>query len=157
MALIAAPEEATLLAREMVADIERYNDSAISSGRVPREAIREGRALFRARVVPELDPLFEQALGNTALAPEAEPLPSLTGDAPVTDQALERAGLPTRLRLNAPQRKKLLSAMQLDKKVCGGEVKFVLARRIGAVEFGQRVPMAAIERSLNPQPSTLSP
>jgi 3-dehydroquinate synthetase len=47
--------------------------------------------------------------------------------------------------------------MQLDKKVSGGEVKFVLARRIGAVEFGQRVPMADIERSLNPQPSTLNP
>ena len=73
------------------------------------------------------------------------------------EQIFQRAGLPTRLELNAPQRKKLLSAMQLDKKVSGGEVKFVLARRIGAVEFGQRVPLAAIERILNPQLSTLNP
>ena len=68
-----------------------------------------------------------------------------------------RAGLPTRLKLNPPQRKKLLTAMQLDKKVSGGEVKFVLARRLGAVEFGQRVPLAALERCLTPHPSPLTP
>jgi 3-dehydroquinate synthase len=72
------------------------------------------------------------------------------------ERIFQRASLPTRLELKAPQRKKLLSAMQLDKKVSGGEVKFVLASRIGAVEFGQRVPAAAIERTLNPQPSTLN-
>ena len=55
-----------------------------------------------------------------------------------------------------PQRQKLFAAMRLDKKVTGGEVKFVLARRIGSVEFGQRVPLTAIERTLNPQPSTLN-
>ena len=69
----------------------------------------------------------------------------------------QRAGLPTRLKLNAPQRKKLLTAMQLDKKVSGGEVKFVLARRLGTVEFGQRVPLAALERCLTPHPSPLTP
>jgi len=69
----------------------------------------------------------------------------------------QRAGLPTRLKLNAPQRKKLLTAMQLDKKVSGGEVKFVLARRLGTVEFGQRVPLAVLERSLTPHPSPLTP
>ena len=61
------------------------------------------------------------------------------------------------MKLNAPQRQKLLAAMQLDKKVSGGEVKFVLARRIGAVEFGHQVPAAADRRrpsTLNPQPST---
>ena len=69
----------------------------------------------------------------------------------------QRAGLPTEFRLSSSQQKRLLTAMQLDKKVSGGEVKFVLARRIGAVDFGQRVPMAAIEQVLNPQPSTLNP
>ena len=60
------------------------------------------------------------------------------------------------LKLNAPQRQKLLAAMQLDKKVSGGEVKFVLARRIGAVEFGQQVPWppSSAPSTLNPQPST---
>jgi 3-dehydroquinate synthetase len=38
--------------------------------------------------------------------------------------------------------------MLLDKKVSAGEIKFVLARRIGAVEFGCRVPQEAIERVL---------
>ena len=70
---------------------------------------------------------------------------------------LERAGLPTQVRLNAPQRQNLLAAMRLDKKVSGGEIKFVLARRIGAVEFGHQVPSAMIEQTLNPQPSTLNP
>jgi 3-dehydroquinate synthase len=53
---------------------------------------------------------------------------------------LDRAGLPTRLSLSATQRRQLIQAMQLDKKVSNGEVKFVLARRIGQVEFDQRVP-----------------
>ncbi|MCX6926534.1 MAG: 3-dehydroquinate synthase [Verrucomicrobia bacterium] len=67
----------------------------------------------------------------------------------------QRAGLPTRVKLTVPQRQKLLTAMQLDKKVSGGEVKFVLARRIGAVEFGHQVPLSMIERTLNPESSTL--
>ena len=50
-----------------------------------------------------------------------------------------RAGLPTALELNAKGRQKLIRAMTLDKKVTSGEVKFVLARRIGNVEFGQSV------------------
>jgi len=37
--------------------------------------------------------------------------------------------------------------MRLDKKVSGGEINFVLARRIGQVEFGHRVPMGLIEQT----------
>jgi 3-dehydroquinate synthetase len=45
--------------------------------------------------------------------------------------------------------------MQLDKKVAGGEIKFVLARRIGKAEFGHSVPLAVLEQILRPpQPST---
>jgi 3-dehydroquinate synthase len=98
------------------------------------------------------------SIGQVAAARlSAEVLGLPAPDADRIERIFQRAGLPTRLELNAPQRKQLPAAMQLDKKVSGGEVKFVLARRIGAVEFGQRVPMAAIERSLNPQPSTLNP
>lgn len=61
----------------------------------------------------------------------------------------ERAGLPTTLRLSATQRTRLFAAMRLDKKVAGGEVKFVLARRIGEVLWGQRVPDAEIHEVLN--------
>jgi 3-dehydroquinate synthetase len=39
--------------------------------------------------------------------------------------------------------------MRLDKKVAGGEVKFVLARRIGDVIWGQRVPDAEIHQVLD--------
>jgi len=58
---------------------------------------------------------------------------------------LGRAGLPTTMPLNASQRKKLLAAMRLDKKVVGGEVKFVLAERIGKVVWGQSVPESMIQ------------
>jgi len=59
-----------------------------------------------------------------------------------------RAGLPTEIRLNAVQRTKLLAAMKLDKKVSGGEIKFVLAEEIGKVVWGQNVPKRLIERVL---------
>ena len=57
-------------------------------------------------------------------------------------------GLPVSVKLSAGQKKKLLAAMQLDKKVSGGEIKFVLARKIGRVEFGQKVPLSALEAAL---------
>jgi 3-dehydroquinate synthase len=60
-----------------------------------------------------------------------------------------RAGLPTQIQLNASQRKKLLAAMRLDKKVSGGEVKFVIAKRIGEVVWGQRVSEVLIQMALD--------
>jgi 3-dehydroquinate synthetase len=56
--------------------------------------------------------------------------------------------------LRAGQRPKLFAAMRLDKKVSGGEIKFVLAKKIGRVGFGYKVPAALIEHTLNIQPST---
>ena len=47
--------------------------------------------------------------------------------------------------------------MRHDKKVSGGEIKFVLAKRIGRVEFGCKVPSELIEPALDPRPSTLDP
>lgn len=55
-----------------------------------------------------------------------------------------QAGLPVSLPLTTARRKKLLAAMRLDKKVSGGEIKFVLARRIGKAVWGQKVPEPAI-------------
>lgn len=52
----------------------------------------------------------------------------------------EKAKLPTSLRFTATQREKLMKAMQLDKKVSNGKVKFVLASRIGSVSPGHVVP-----------------
>ena len=56
----------------------------------------------------------------------------------------ERAGLPVKVKLNTSQRKDLFAAMRLDKKVSGGEIKFVLAKEIGKVDFGVRVPESHI-------------
>ena len=58
------------------------------------------------------------------------------------------AGLPRSVRLSTGQREKLFAAMQLDKKVSGGEVKFVLAKKLGEVAIGQKVPRDLIEAVL---------
>lgn len=62
---------------------------------------------------------------------------------------LKRAGLPTEARLNAAQKRKLMAAMKLDKKVSAGEIKFVLARAIGKVEFGQKTPETEVLSALD--------
>jgi 3-dehydroquinate synthetase len=51
--------------------------------------------------------------------------------------------------LNGAQRKQLFAAMQLDKKVSGGEVKFVLAGKIGRVKYGCKIPAPLIEQALD--------
>lgn len=60
----------------------------------------------------------------------------------------ERAGLPVQVRLSEARRTRLFEAMRLDKKVSGGEIRFVLAKRIGAVEWGKPVPREVVERAL---------
>jgi 3-dehydroquinate synthase len=64
------------------------------------------------------------------------------------ENLFRRAGLPAEIKLNSTQRQKLFDAMRLDKKVSGGEVKFVLAKKIGKVAWGQKVPQPLIEESL---------
>lgn len=52
---------------------------------------------------------------------------------------IERAGLPVGTRLTPAQTQRLFEAMRLDKKVRRGQVRFVLAHRIGEVVWGQHV------------------
>ncbi len=59
-----------------------------------------------------------------------------------------RAGLPVTVKLSSPQIKQLCAAMMLDKKVSGGEIKFVLAERIGKVKFGQKLPLSLVRNTL---------
>lgn len=58
------------------------------------------------------------------------------------------AKLPIRINLTAKKRKCLLEAMQLDKKVSNGEIRFVLAEKIGRVRFGQKLSAPFIENLL---------
>ncbi len=60
----------------------------------------------------------------------------------------EKTGLPTGIKFSTAQRKKLIEAMQLDKKVTAGEVKFVLASKIGKVSPGHKVPADMIDAVL---------
>jgi 3-dehydroquinate synthase len=59
-----------------------------------------------------------------------------------------QAGLPTSVKLNTSQLEQLFTAMRLDKKVSGGEITFVLAKRIGKVGWGLKVPEAVIREAL---------
>ncbi len=61
----------------------------------------------------------------------------------------QAAGLPVSIRLGSSQRARLLAAMKLDKKVSAGEVKFVLARKLGAVVWGQPVAEREILSALD--------
>ncbi len=67
-------------------------------------------------------------------------------DAERIAELFQRAGLPTRIHLKAAQRQKVFNAMRLDKKVSDGEIRFVLAKKIGKVVWNQRVP----ERDIGP-------
>jgi 3-dehydroquinate synthase len=89
------------------------------------------------------------SIGQVAAAKLSAELAGLPADDAARIESLFiRAGLPVALRLSAPDRARLLAAMQLDKKVSGGEVKFVLARGIGAVEGGHEVPRGLLEKVL---------
>tara|TARA_Y100001934_G_scaffold105781_2_gene130063 strand:+ start:3561 stop:4649 length:1089 start_codon:yes stop_codon:yes gene_type:complete len=65
-------------------------------------------------------------------------------DADRIESLFKRTGLPVNIKLGTSQTKKLFAAMKLDKKVSGGTVKFVLADRIGHVDFGLNVPDSEI-------------
>ena len=65
------------------------------------------------------------------------------------ENIFRRAGLPVQIELNSSKRQRLLNAMRLDKKVSGGEIKFVLAKRIGLVVWGQRVPEDGVVQVLD--------
>ncbi len=94
------------------------------------------------------------SIGQVAAARLSAELNGLSsGDVERIGGLFRRAELPTHVDLNSAQRRKLFSAMKLDKKVSGGEIKFVLARRIGKVEFGQKVPTALIEKTLSSVPT----
>jgi 3-dehydroquinate synthase len=60
-----------------------------------------------------------------------------------------RAGLPVEVKLGPAKRKQLFDAMRLDKKVSGGKIQFVLAKKIGAVTPPEPVPDALIVHALD--------
>jgi 3-dehydroquinate synthase len=60
-----------------------------------------------------------------------------------------QTGLPVSIHLNSRQFDRLLGTMRLDKKVSGGDIKFVLAKRIGQVVWGQQAPEELIRQSLS--------
>lgn len=61
---------------------------------------------------------------------------------------IERSGLPVSAPLKNQDRKRLIEAMKLDKKVSAGEIRFVLPVKIGKVKYGQKVPIEIVEKAL---------
>jgi 3-dehydroquinate synthase len=96
------------------------------------------------------------AMGQVAAAELSAALTALPQvDVERITDLFRRAGLPTSAELNGRDIKRLFAAMRLDKKVSGGEIKFVLAKRIGEVVWGQSVPEDLVRFTLNTQLSTL--
>ena len=89
------------------------------------------------------------AIGQVAAAKLSHQILGLpSGDAERIEQLFVQAGLPVKIKLTAAQRKKLFAAMKLDKKVSGGEIKFVLAQKIGKVVWGQKASTDLIKAVL---------
>ena len=59
------------------------------------------------------------------------------------------AGLPVTYKTKPETRGRLFTAMQHDKKVSAGEIKFVLAKKLGEVVWGQKVADADIHAALD--------
>jgi 3-dehydroquinate synthase len=86
------------------------------------------------------------AIGQVAAAKISEKILGLPKrDVERITNLFQRAGLPSEIKLNSLQREKFFAAMRLDKKTSGGEIKFVLAEKIGRVVWGRTVPAALIE------------
>jgi 3-dehydroquinate synthase len=91
------------------------------------------------------------AIGQVAAAKLSHRILGLpSGDVARIEKMFVRAGLPVRIKLNLASRKRLFAAMKLDKKVSGGEIKFVLAEKIGKVVWGCKVPSDLIDEVLAP-------
>lgn len=89
------------------------------------------------------------SIGQVAAARLSTRLSTLTEkDADRIRDLMVKAGLPVTLKLAPKKREALFDAMRLDKKVSGGELKFVLAQSIGAANWGQRVPDSDINAVL---------
>ncbi len=85
------------------------------------------------------------SIGQVAAAKLSHTILGLpSSDAGRIENLFVRSGLPVKIKLNSARRKKLFAAMKLDKKVSDGDVKFVLAEKIGRVKFGCKVTAAAI-------------
>lgn len=90
------------------------------------------------------------SIGQVAAARLSQQVLGLpSGDVQRIEKLFANAGLPVSCKLDAVRHKKLLAAMRLDKKVSGGEIKFVLADRLGRVKFGCKVPAELIAKVLN--------
>ena len=90
------------------------------------------------------------SIGQVAAAQLSHKLLGLpSGETERIEKLFLQAGLPVKIKLNSARRKKLFAAMRLDKKVSGGEVKFVLAERLGKVVWGQPVPTTLIDGILD--------
>ena len=89
------------------------------------------------------------AIGQTAATRLSEALMGLSANHAARITRLFRAaGLPVALNASPALQRRLLEAMRLDKKVSAGEIRFVLARRIGSVEYGCRVAEDVLEQAL---------
>jgi 3-dehydroquinate synthase len=89
------------------------------------------------------------AIGQVAAAKLSVRAAGLSPEEPARiEEIFRRAGLPNGITLSPRQQTYLLDAMRLDKKVSDGQIRFVLARRIGQVEAGHKISPDCIREVL---------
>jgi 3-dehydroquinate synthase len=90
------------------------------------------------------------AIGQVAAAELSATVANLTPqEIERVRRLFNRAGLPTEVKLGPARCQQLFDAMRLDKKVSGGKIQFVLAKKIGTVSPPEPVPDALIVRALD--------
>ena len=90
------------------------------------------------------------SIGQVAAARLSQTLLGFSsGEVGRIEKLFANAGLPVKIKLNSTKREKLFTAVKLDKKVSDGEIKFVLAKKLGKVVWGQKVPISLIEEALS--------
>jgi len=90
------------------------------------------------------------SIGQVAAAKLSHKILGLpSGDVARIEKLFIQAGLPVKIKLKPASCKKLFAAMKLDKKVSAGEIKFVLAKKIGKVKYGCLASAEAIKCALD--------
>lgn len=90
------------------------------------------------------------SIGQVAAALLSVKISSLAEkDATRIRELLARVGLPVSVKLTPKKRDALFEAMRVDKKVSGGEFKFVLAQELGIATAGFRISDTDVTHVLN--------
>jgi hypothetical protein len=137
LARIATQEAATRLARALASDIRLYRAEELNRGEDLSEAVAEARELYRSRVDPSLQPVFENTMAEAGLVrPSGDE--SAAGRAPA-HAAVSSAGTLAPLETQRPQEplpKGLFQGQASETRSQGATVPILIAILLVAAGVG---------------------